>query len=97
MTKADIVEALAGATGLNKADVATAVDLLLETIARALQEREHIELRGFGNFKVKVARARVARNPKTGEQVSIPEKVVPYFKASREFIALVNSADQYPA
>lgn len=94
MTKADIVEAIAGATGLNKADVATAVDLLLETIARALEEKEHIELRGFGNFKVKVARARVARNPKTGEEVNVPEKAVPYFKASRDLVALVNSSDR---
>jgi integration host factor subunit beta len=49
-------------------------------------------MRGFGSFKVKTRRARIARNPRTGERVDVPEKVVPYFKASRELIKLVDSA-----
>ncbi len=91
MTKADIVEQIASATGLTKRDVGVVVDLLLETISRALAEKEHIEIRGFGSFKVKTKRARLARNPRTGERVEVPEKVVPYFKASRQFIKLVDS------
>ncbi len=91
MTKADIVEQIANATGLTKRDVAVVVDLLLETISKALAEREHIEIRGFGSFKVKTRRARVARNPRTGERVDVPEKIVPYFKASRDLVKLVDS------
>lgn len=92
MTKADIVEEVANATGLTKRDVGVVVDLLLETISQALADRERIEIRGFGSFKVKTKRARIARNPRTGERVQVPEKVVPYFKASRQFIKLVDSA-----
>jgi integration host factor beta subunit len=92
MTKADIVEEVASATGLTKRDVGVVVDLLLETISQALADRERIEIRGFGSFKVKTKKARTARNPRTGERVQVPEKVVPYFKASRQFIKLVDSA-----
>ncbi len=92
MTKADIVEEVANATGLTKRDVAVVVDLLLETISQALADRERIEIRGFGSFKVKTKRARMARNPRTGERVHVPEKIVPYFKASRQFVKLVDSA-----
>jgi integration host factor subunit beta len=92
MTKADLVEQVANATGLTKRDVGVVVDLLLENISRALTDREHIEIRGFGSFKVKKRRARIARNPRTGERVEVPEKMVPYFKASRELVKLVDSA-----
>ncbi len=91
MTKADLVEEVANATGLTKRDVGVVVDLLLETISKALSDQEHIELRGFGSFKVKTRKARVARNPRTGERVNVPEKLVPYFKASRELVKLVDS------
>ena len=91
MTKADLVEGVAEATGLTKRDVAVVVDLLLETISKALADQEHIELRGFGSFKVKTRKARLARNPRTGEQVNVPEKMVPFFKASRELVKLVDS------
>ena len=92
MTKADLVEEVANATGLTKRDVGVVVDLLLETISKALSGQEHIELRGFGSFKVKTRKARIARNPRTGERVDVPEKMVPYFKASRELVKLVDSA-----
>jgi len=91
MTKADLVEQVAGVTGLTKRDVGVVVDLLLETVSKALCEKEHIEIRGFGSFKVKTKKARTARNPRTGEQVQVPEKVVPYFKASRELVKLIDS------
>ncbi|MFH1313969.1 MAG: HU family DNA-binding protein [Candidatus Eisenbacteria bacterium] len=92
MTKADLVEQVAEATGLTKRDVGVVVDLLLDTISKALTDKEHIEMRGFGSFKVKTRKARIARNPRTGERVDVPEKVVPFFKASRELIKLVDSA-----
>jgi nucleoid DNA-binding protein len=91
MTKADLVEQVAGVTGLTKRDVGVVVDLLLETISKALCEKEHIEIRGFGSFKVKTKKARIARNPRTGAQVQVPAKTVPYFKASRELVKLIGS------
>ena len=62
----------------------TYVDLILENISRALCDGDKVELRGFGSFKVKERRSRKARNPRTGEAVEVPAKLVPYFKASNE-------------
>jgi len=60
MTKAEIVEDIATKTGLTKKDVATAMDQFLESISKALAEGKHYEIRGFGTFKVKARKARMA-------------------------------------
>jgi nucleoid DNA-binding protein len=62
MTKAEIVEDIASKTGLTKKDVATAMDMFLESISKALSEGKHYEIRGFGTFKVKKRKSRMARN-----------------------------------
>jgi integration host factor beta subunit len=84
MTKADIVEQIAGRTGLTKTDTALVVEGVLEALKEALITGETVEIRGFGTFKIKKRAARRARNPRTGEPVDIPEKFVPTFKPSRE-------------
>ena len=89
MTKADLVEQVAKGVQLTKKDVGVVVDQLLEEISLALASGQHIEIRGFGSFKVKTRRQRQARNPRTGESVEVPEKLVPYFKASRELRAMI--------
>ncbi len=90
MTKADLVEEISRATGLNKKDTAVIVNEVIANICRALAEGDKVELRGFGSFKVKERRARKARNPRTGESVDVPAKLVPYFKASNELKQRVN-------
>ncbi len=84
MTKADLVDEIAQKTGLTKKDVAQTVDEFLEHVCRALINGKHIEIRGFGTFKVKQRKPRIARNPRTGEQVPVPERKVPVFKVSKE-------------
>ena len=84
MTKADLVDEIAQITGLTKKDVAQTVDEFLDGVCRALVEGKHIEIRGFGTFKVKQRKPRIARNPRTGEQVPVPERKVPVFKVSKE-------------
>jgi len=93
MTKADLVEAIAGETGLSKKDTGVVVDMILENIGRALCGGDKVELRGFGSFKVKERRSRRARNPRTGDAVDVPAKLVPYFKASNELKELVDQAE----
>jgi integration host factor beta subunit len=90
MTKADLVDQVVEVTGLAKKDVALIVDGFLESISRALERGEHVEIRGFGSFKVKEAKARTARNPRSGETVQVPEKAVPFFKVSKELKALID-------
>ena len=90
MTKADLVDEIAQRTGLTKKDVADTVDEFLDTVCRALTSSKHIEIRGFGTFKVKQRKARIARNPRTGEPVHVPARRVPVFKVSKELKELVS-------
>lgn len=85
MTKADLVEQVAEAIGpgVTKKDCALVVDAFLNAVKRALANGENIEIRGFGTYKVKRRKARMARNPRTGEPVEVPERYVPVFKASK--------------
>ncbi len=93
MTKAQIVEEIVQKTGLTKKDVADAVDQFLRAISGALSEGNHLEIRGFGTFKVKRRKSRMARNPRTGEPVPVPERNVPVFKVSKELKDLVAAAN----
>jgi nucleoid DNA-binding protein len=89
MTKAEIVEDIAAKTGLTKKEIAEAVDMFLKIVSDALAEGKHLEIRGFGTFKVKQRKARIARNPRTGEPAPVPERKVPVFKVSKELKDLV--------
>ena len=89
MTKADIVDQIAERTGLTKKDVAETVDNFLNAVARALASDHHIEIRGFGTFRVKDRKSRIARNPRTGEAVPVPPRKVPVFKVSKELKDMV--------
>ena len=84
MTKADIVDQIAERTGLTKKDVAETVDSFLNAVARALASGHHIEIRGFGTFRVKDRKSRIARNPRTGDPVQLPPRKVAVFKVSKE-------------
>jgi DNA-binding protein HU-beta len=90
LTKADIVDVIASATGLTKVETEAVVDGFISTVINSLKEGKNIEIRGFGSFKVKKRRGRMARNPRTGEQVRVEEHYVPLFKVSKELKALVN-------
>lgn len=83
MTKADIVDVIADATGLTKVETEAVIEGFLSTIKNALQEGERVEFRGFGSFDVKKRKPKKARNPGTGEVVYLPERYVPTFKASK--------------
>jgi nucleoid DNA-binding protein len=90
MTKADIVDQIADRTGLTKKDVADTVDSFLDAVSHALVNGQHIEIRGFGTFKVKDRKSRLARNPRTGEAVPVPPRRVPVFKVSKELKDMVS-------
>ncbi len=89
MTKADLVEEIAAKTGVSKNHTALIVDDLLSAISKALSDGHHLEIRGFGTFKVRERRARRARNPRSGEEVLVPAKLVPVFKPSKELKAVI--------
>jgi nucleoid DNA-binding protein len=90
VTKADIVDIIASATGLTKVETEAVVDGFISTVIHAMKDGKNIEIRGFGSFKVKKRKGRVARNPRTGEQVMVDEHFVPVFKVSKEMKFVVN-------
>jgi nucleoid DNA-binding protein len=83
MTKQDIVEDISLRTGLTKKEVGEALELFLHQIGQSLADGQHLEIRGFGTFKVTERKARMARNPRTGEAVPVPARRVPVFKVSK--------------
>jgi DNA-binding protein HU-beta len=90
VTKADIVDVIASATGLTKVETEAVVDGFIQTVINAMKEGKNIEIRGFGSFKVKKRKGRIARNPRTGQQVMVDEHYVPIFKVSKELKHVVD-------
>ncbi len=83
VTKRDLVIQVANQTGLLQHEVRRVVDCTLDTIIQALAGKEPLEIRNFGVFKVRVREARLGRNPRTGEEVPIPEKRIATFKPGK--------------
>ena len=90
MTKADIVDKIASGTGVTKLETEAIIEGFFSTVIDSLKSGNGIEIRGFGTYKVKKKNARQARNPKTGEQVFVPEHYVPTFKFSKDFKQIVD-------
>lgn len=90
MTKADIVDIISSGTGLTKVETEAVVDGFIQTVIASLRDGKNIEIRGFGSFKVKKRKGRMARNPRTGQQVPVDDHYVPIFKVSKELKAVVN-------
>ncbi|HEY2954328.1 MAG TPA: HU family DNA-binding protein [Candidatus Eisenbacteria bacterium] len=84
MTKAELVDAIAVETGVSKTHTGIIVQEFFRVVGRALSDGQHLEIRGFGTFKVRERRARRARNPRSGGEVLVPAKLVPLFKPSKE-------------
>ena len=80
MTKKDIVMKVSTETNLTQIDVKKIVQRTLDVVVESLERGETVELRNFGVFKVKSRRGRIGRNPRTGDEVSVPEKRVVVFK-----------------
>ena len=99
MTKADLVEkvtaTIARTAGpmISKKDCARVVDAFLEAVKGALADQHNIEIRGFGTFKIRNRKTRMARNPRTGDPVEVAARPVPVFKPSKELRAVVAEND----
>lgn len=90
MTKATLVEEVSRNSDLTKKDSESIVEIVLQSIVEALRNGEKVELRGFGSFRIRRRESRKGRNPKTGDQVDVPSKLVPYFKPGKELKELIN-------
>ena len=74
-----------------KKDLEKVVSVILEEIKQALKRGDRVELRGFGMFSTNTQKARISRNPKTGEKVNTPEKKTIHFKMAKEMFKKLNN------
>jgi len=92
VTKSAIIERLADRfQQFSVKDAEISVGVLLGAVSEALARHDRVEIRGFGSFSCTHRAARAGRNPKSGDQVSVPAKWMPHFKAGKELRERVDS------
>ena len=84
MIKLDIINQVVERTGISRTKAETAVDSVFEAMNAALKKDDRIELRGFGVFTIKPRKTGIGRNPRTGEEVSIPPGKAVRFKPGKD-------------
>ncbi|MFT3762702.1 MAG: HU family DNA-binding protein [Pseudoxanthomonas sp.] len=90
MNKNELIDSVAEAAGLTKADAGRAVDAVVASVTDALKKGDSVTVVGFGTFQVRARAARTGRNPKTGENIAIPASKNPVFKAGKALKDAVN-------
>jgi DNA-binding protein HU-beta len=84
MNKAELIEAVSKVTEMTKADTERAIDALIDVVSKNIKKKDGVKLVGFGTFAVSSRKARVGRNPQTGEEIQIPARKVPVFRPGKE-------------
>ena len=93
MTKSELIALLASRNEqLASKDTELTVKTILDAMTAALANGQRIEIRGFGSFSLSTRSSRIGRNPRSGEQVLVPAKQVPHFKAGKELRERVDQA-----
>ena len=87
---AELVEKVSTQINLTKKQTEVVVNTVFQSITDSLSNGKKVELRGFGSFRIRERNARIGRNPKSGVQVDVPAKRVPFFKAGKELRELVD-------
>ncbi|MEY8763188.1 MULTISPECIES: HU family DNA-binding protein [Clostridium] len=90
MNKSELITGIAEKSKLTKKDAEAALKGFIESVEETLEKGEKVQLVGFGTFEVRKRAARIGRNPRTKEEINIPESTVPVFKAGKEFKDRVN-------
>lgn len=90
MNKTDLTQALAAQMAIPVKEAKSIVDTIIETITDALAEGRSVEIRGFGSFQVRDYEAYTGRNPKTGAEIKVAPKKLPFFKVGKELREQMN-------
>ena len=91
MIKSELIERIASQNPhLYQRDIENIINAIIDEIVKALGSGGRVELRGFGAFSAKIRGARKGRNPRTGAEVQVAQKVIPFFKAGKELRARLN-------
>ena len=83
MNRQDVVAKIAKDTGITKTSAAAVVESIIDGITRSLKKGDPVSFVGFGTFKISNRKARIARNPRTGDAIKIPKRRVPRFTAGK--------------
>ena len=91
MRKSDFISLLSkNLQDYNEIDVSLSADLIQKVITESLKKRNRVEIRGFGSFCIRDRKSIRARNPKSGESMELPNRSIPYFRASKLLKQRVN-------
>lgn len=94
MTKSELIEKIAAKNpSLTVKEIDRIVTVILDSIINALADGERVEFRGFGAFSIRTRSPRMAKNPRTGEKLSVDARNIPYFKAGKQLYELLNKAE----
>ena len=94
MNKSDLIQAISQDVGITKSQAAEALDSLLENIIKGLADKQSVRLSNFGVFSVSERSERIGRNPRTGEEITIPGKKTIKFKAWKSLNDTINKANK---
>ena len=95
IVKSDLLKQLSDSyPNFLKKDIKKFLDIVLNEIKHSLYKKERVELRGFGVWSAHTQKARISRNPKTGEKVNTPEKKTIHFKMAKELFKKINKKDE---
>lgn len=84
MTKAELIDKIAAKAKISKKAANVALNTFVDSVTSALKKGDRVSLVGFGTFTVAKRKARIARNPRTGEKINVPARKAAKFKAGRE-------------
>ncbi|MBQ9235182.1 MAG: integration host factor subunit beta [Alphaproteobacteria bacterium] len=91
MTRSELIERITLKNPhLTAKDVERVVNVIFDAIITSLTKGDRVEFRGFGTFSVRTRSARKAKNPRTGEQVSVDERKIPHFKCGKHLFEMLN-------
>ncbi len=97
MNKAELIDAVAGRGDVSKREVTEIVDAFIEEIKKSVVRGDKVAISGFGIFEAQARKARLGRNPRTGETVKIKATKLPKFRPGAEFKAVVSGAKKISA
>ncbi|MGI9305958.1 MAG: HU family DNA-binding protein [Gammaproteobacteria bacterium] len=90
MNKTELIEKIASTAGLSKVDAGAALEAFVGAVTGALKKKKQVAIVGFGSFEVKKRKARIGRNPQTGEEIKIKASNAPAFRPGKALKEAVN-------
>ncbi len=91
MNKSELIKSLSEQNNISAEEATLVVNTFVDSMKKTLLEGDHVEIRGFGSFKVKKYGSYAGRNPRTGEKVEVESKRLPFFRAGKELKEFLNS------